>query len=121
MALAVAGTVGAMFGTALAAALILSEATTTSTRPLWDRLFGPLVAASAGAVAMTLLAGESFVLDVAPYGQPAMIDLLSGSLVAVASAIIAMVAVYAFPIAQPRSEDCGPRSPHSSPAARSSV
>ena len=99
MALAVAGTVGAMFGTPVAAALILSEATTTSTRPLWDRLFGPLVAASAGAVAMALLAGELFVLDVAPYGQPAMIDLLSGSLVAVASAIIAMVAVFAFPIA----------------------
>ena len=99
MGLAVAGTVGAMFGTPVAAALILSEATTTSVRPLWDRLFGPLVAASAGAVAVALLAGELFVLDVAPYGQPALVDLLSGSLVAVASAIIAMVAVYAFPIA----------------------
>ena len=99
MGLAVAGTVGAMFGTPIAAALLLSEMATTSARPLWDRLFGPLVAASAGAMTVAVLAGESFVLDVAPYGQPALVDLLTGSLVAVASAIIGMGAIYAFPIA----------------------
>jgi H+/Cl- antiporter ClcA len=96
-ALAFAGTIGAMFGTPLAAALLLSESATEGDGPLFDRIFGPLVAAGAGAVTTDLLAGESFVLTIEPYPgiQPA--DFVTGSLVAVAVAIVGMAAVYAFP------------------------
>ena len=48
---AAAGTIGAMFGTPVAAALIFSQTTAGNNEtPLWDRLFAPLVAAAAGAV-----------------------------------------------------------------------
>ena len=80
--LALSGTLGAMFGTPLGAALLLTESPDTSGRPLWDRLFGPLIAASAGALTMLLLGGESFALSIAPYGSPQLIDLLTGSLIA---------------------------------------
>jgi H+/Cl- antiporter ClcA len=49
---AIAGTLGAMFGTPVAAALLISETPGDPNVPLWDRLFGPLVAAGAGAVTM---------------------------------------------------------------------
>ncbi len=96
--LAVAGTLGAMFGTPVGAALALSEMASRSSRPLWERIFGPLVAAAAGALTMDLLAGESFVLDVQPYTQPVLIDVVTGSLLAAGSAALAMVVVYAFPV-----------------------
>ena len=96
--LAFSGTIGAMFGTPIAAALLLSESVAdTSGRPLWDRLFAPLVAAGAGAATMNLLGGESFVLALQPYGQGQAIDLLTGSIIAVGAAAIGMVAVYVFP------------------------
>ena len=95
---AFAGTIGAMFGTPLGAALLLSELPGERGRPLWDRLFGPLVAAGAGTMTVLLLRGESFALDVEPYTSPQPIDLLSGSLIAVAAAAMGMVAVYAFPV-----------------------
>lgn len=96
---AVAGTIGAMFGTPVAAALLLSEASAGSGEaPLWDRLFAPLVAAGAGALTTLLLYAElSFSIALAPYRGPELVDLLSGSVVVAASAIIALVAVYAFP------------------------
>ncbi|HEX5013645.1 MAG TPA: ion channel protein [Candidatus Limnocylindrales bacterium] len=96
-ALAFSGTIGAMFGTPLAAALLLSEAPDTSGRPLWDRLFGPLVAAAAGSMTMLALGGESFVLTVAPYAGPQLVDLVTGSVIAVGAAAAGMAAVYAFP------------------------
>jgi H+/Cl- antiporter ClcA len=96
--LAISGTLGAMFGTPLGAALLLSESPDSSGRPLWDRLFGPLIAASAGALTMVLLGGESFALTLDPYGSPAAVDVLTGSLVAVVGAIVGMAAIYAFPM-----------------------
>ena len=95
-ALAFAGTIGAMFGTPIGAALLLSESMNESGQRLWDRLFGPLVAAAAGALTMDLLGGESFVLTIVPYVQPQLIDLVTGSLIAAGSAAAGMVAVYAF-------------------------
>ena len=96
--LAVSGTLGAMFGTPLGAALLLSESPDTSGRPLWDRLFGPLVAASAGALTMLALGGESFALAIEPHGPPQLIDVVTGSLVAVAAALLGLAAIYAFPV-----------------------
>ena len=97
-ALAISGTLGAMFGTPLGAALLLSESPDSSGRPLWDRLFGPLIAASAGALTMVLLGGESFALALDPYDSPAAIDLVTGSLIGVVAAIVGMAAIYAFPL-----------------------
>lgn len=49
--LASAGTIGALFGTPVAAALIFSQTLNGSSEvPLWDRLFAPLMAAAAGAL-----------------------------------------------------------------------
>jgi H+/Cl- antiporter ClcA len=95
--LAFAGTIGAMFGTPIAAALLLSESATDGEQPLWDRIFGPLVAAGAGAATTGLLAGESFVLTLEPYPGPQPLDFFTGSAVAVGVAIVGMAAVYAFP------------------------
>ena len=95
-ALAFAGTIGAMFGTPIGAALLLSESMNESGQRLWDRLFGPLVAAAAGALTMDLLGGESFVLTIVPYVQPQLIDLVTGSLIAAGSAVAGLVAVFAF-------------------------
>jgi H+/Cl- antiporter ClcA len=107
-ALAFAGTIGAMFGTPIGAALLISETSDTSGRPLWDRLFGPLVAAAAGSLTMLLLGGESFVLTVAPYPQHELVDLVSGSLIAVVAAVIGMIAIYAFPFVHAAFHRLGP-------------
>ncbi|MFB7915172.1 ion channel protein [Streptomyces sp. NPDC056061] len=97
--LAAAGTVGALFGTPVAAALILSE--TLAARPgsgaLWDRLFGPLAAGAAGALTMTLLAHPSFDLSLPPYTRPHWADLLSSAVIATAAAALGLLAVCAFP------------------------
>lgn len=94
-----AAMIGAMFGTPVAAALLLSEAVASDSRlPLWDRLFGPLIAAGAGALTTDLLSPSlSFSVSVAPYPGPHLIDLLTGSGVAVAAALLGLVAVYLFP------------------------
>jgi H+/Cl- antiporter ClcA len=93
-----AGMLGAMFGTPVAAALILSESTSGDARqPLWDRLFAPLVAAGMGALTTDLLGGPSFTLAVVPYPGARLLDLFTGALVAVVATLIGMVAVVAFP------------------------
>ena len=106
--LALSGTLGAMFGTPLGAALLLTESPDASGRPLWDRLFGPLIAASAGALTMLLLGGESFALSIEPYGSPQLIDLVTGSLVAVAAALLGLAAIYAFPVVHAAFHRLGP-------------
>ena len=97
--LAVAGTLGAMFGTPVGAALALSEMTASSPSPLWDRMFGPLVAAAAGSITMLALSAESMVLTIDSYPQVALIDLFTGGAIAAGSAALAMLAIYAFPLA----------------------
>ncbi|MER6116974.1 ion channel protein [Streptomyces sp. NPDC001743] len=101
LALAAAGTVGALFGTPVAAALILSEtfASTPGPGALWDRLFGPLAAGAAGALTMTLTAHPSFDLSLPAYPGAHGGDLLSASVIACAGAVLGLAAVYAFPYA----------------------
>jgi H+/Cl- antiporter ClcA len=96
--LAFSGTIGAMFGTPVAAALALSEAPGDPRVPLWDRMFAPLVAAGAGALTTAILAGESFAIAVEPYPGPQLVDLVSASVVAVVAAAIGMLAIHVFPI-----------------------
>ncbi|MFJ4713240.1 ion channel protein [Streptomyces sp. NPDC088785] len=99
--LASAATLGALFGTPVAAALLVSEALAGRPLPLrgslWDNLFGPLLAASAGALTTTLVASPSFDLGLTRLAQPGWADLLSAIVVACAAAVLAMAAVHAFP------------------------
>lgn len=100
IAFASAGTIGALFGTPVAAALILSELLATGRGEpgaLWDRLFGPLAAGTAGALTMTLLAHPSFDLSLPPYPGPHWGDLLSSVVITSAGALLGLTAVYAFP------------------------
>jgi H+/Cl- antiporter ClcA len=97
LALAAAGTIGALFGTPVAAALILSEmAMGPAAMPLWDRLFAPLIAAGAGALTTQALASPSFTVDVPPYGTFHLVDLVSACLMALAGGLIGLAIVYPF-------------------------
>ncbi|MGW3596305.1 ion channel protein [Streptomyces sp. NPDC005167] len=102
IALASAGTIGALFGTPIAAALILSESLAAdggAPGALWDRLFGPLAAGAAGALTMSLLAHPDFGLSLPPHPGPRWGDLLSSVVITSAAALLGLAAVYAFPYA----------------------
>ncbi|WP_406178550.1 ion channel protein [Streptomyces canus] len=97
--LAEAATIGALFGTPVAAALVISEALAGRQLKgaLWDSVFGPLAAAAAAALTTTLVAHPTFDLGLPAFGQPDWGDLLSVLVVASAAALLGMVAVLAFP------------------------
>nr|BFD83502.1 ion channel protein [Streptomyces sp. Xyl84] len=98
-ALAEAATIGALFGTAVAAALVISEA--LAGRPmkgaLWDNLFAPLAAGAAGAMTTTLIARPAFDLGLPPFGRPHAGDVLAALVISSAGALLGLTAVYAFP------------------------
>ncbi|HDX0626202.1 TPA: ion channel protein [Shigella sonnei] len=96
--LASAETIGALFGTPVAAALIFSQTLNGSSEvPLWDRLFAPLMAAAAGALTTGLFFHPHFSLPIAHYGQMEMTDILSGAIVAAIAIAAGMVAVWCLP------------------------
>ena len=94
-----AGTIGALFGTPVAAALVFTGLAGASAagEALWDRLFLPLLAAASGAVTMTLLASPSFALDLPGYDSVAPVDLLSAAVIAVVAAALGIGAAAVFP------------------------
>ncbi|MFF0227453.1 ion channel protein [Streptomyces sp. NPDC004629] len=98
-ALAESATIGALFGTPVAAALVISEA--LAGRPirgrLWDNVFAPLTAGAAGALTTTLVAHPTFDLRLPPIGRPALADVLASLVVAAAGALLGLCAVYGFP------------------------
>lgn len=97
--LGAAGTVGALFGTPVAAALILSE--TLAARPgpgsLWDKLFGPLIAAGAGGLMTVLIDHPTFDLDLPDHTGTHWSDALTALLLTPVAAALGMAMVYAFP------------------------
>ena len=96
--LASAGTIGALFGTPVAAALIFSQTLNSSNDvPLWDRLFAPLMAAAAGSLTTSLFFHPHFSLPIAHYTQMHVIDILSGAVVAAIALAAGMVAVWCLP------------------------
>lgn len=98
LGLAAAGTIGALFGTPVAAALVLSElAVGEDARPLWDRLFAPLFAAGAGALTTVLVSTPEFAVSVPPYRGFHIGDTVSGMVVAGCAALLGLVAVACFP------------------------
>ncbi|MBM7832576.1 H+/Cl- antiporter ClcA [Agromyces cerinus] len=98
--LAASATIGALFGTPVAAALVFTGivAALKSGGALWDRLFLPLVAAGAGAFTMRLVGAPIFSFSLPPYGAPQALDLLTGAIVATAAAVIGLAMLAAFPI-----------------------
>ncbi|MER6110759.1 ion channel protein [Streptomyces hirsutus] len=97
--LAEAATIGALFGTPVAAALVVSEALAGQRIKgrLWDSLFAPLTAAASGALTATLVSQPSFDLHLPPFGSPGWADLLSALAVAAVGALLGMCAVHALP------------------------
>lgn len=96
--LAAAGTLGALFGTPVAAALMLSESMAGDARvPLWDRLFAPLVAAGLGAGTMQVVADAELALDVGGYPGFAAGDVAVAAAIASGTALLGLAIVYAFP------------------------
>jgi H+/Cl- antiporter ClcA len=100
-ALAISATIGALFGTPVAAALVFTGMVGEFKMggSLWDKLFLPLVAAGAGSVTTFLLGGGfGSAATLAPYGSPQPFDLLLGAIVACAAAAFGLVGVYLFPL-----------------------
>lgn len=96
--LASAGTIGALFGTPVAAALIFSQTLSGSNdTPLWDRLFAPLMAATAGSLTTSLFFHPHFSLPIAHYTQMHIVDIFSGAVVAAIAIAAGMVAVWCLP------------------------
>ena len=93
--LASAGTIGALFGTPIAAALIFSQTLSgNNDTPLWDRLFAPLLAASTGALTTGLFFHPQFSLPIADYQAMHLIDIFNGIIVTLFAIAIGMVAVW---------------------------
>lgn len=100
--LAEAATIGALFGTPVAAALVFSEALAGRTLrgALWDNLFAPLAAGAVGAMTTALVTHPTFDLGLPPISNhPGWGDLAAVLVVAPLAALFGMCAVYAFPFA----------------------
>jgi H+/Cl- antiporter ClcA len=96
--LAAAGTIGALFGTPVAAALVFSQTLNSSNDvPLWDRLFAPLMAAAAGAMTTDLFFQPDFSIPVLQYTELRVVDIFSGAVVATIAIALGMVAVWCLP------------------------
>ncbi len=96
--LASAGTIGALFGTPVAAALIFSQTLGgNSDVPMWDRLFAPLLAAAAGALTTGLFFHPQFSLAIPHYTQLRLVDIVSGTVVVAIAIAVGMVGVWCLP------------------------
>lgn len=96
--LAASGTIGALFGTPVAAALIFSQTLNSSSDvPLWDRLFAPLLAAAAGALTTGIFFHPNFTLPIPHYPHLRIVDIISGAIVTLIAIAVGMVAVWCLP------------------------
>jgi len=100
MLLAASATIGALFGTPVAAALVFTGivAAVREGGSLWDKLFLPVAAAGAGAISMHLLGAPPFAFDVPSAGTPDPLEIGLGIVVAVAATVAALAALAAFPV-----------------------
>ncbi|MDN4476385.1 ion channel protein [Demequina sp. SYSU T00192] len=91
-----AAMLGAMLGTPVAAALVLTSVLGGNVPgQLWDRLFTPLVAAGAASVVYHLLGGASWDMGLPDYTAQ-WVDLLSASVIASVGAALGAAAAWTF-------------------------
>ncbi len=97
--LAASATIGALFGTPVAAALVFTGVVAgfRSGGPLFDRLFLPLVSAGAGAITMDAFGRPFAAMDLPDLGIPDIGDVGISLLIATAAAGLALLGVLAFP------------------------
>jgi H+/Cl- antiporter ClcA len=98
--LATAATLGALFGTPVAAALILTGiiGMAKGGGSLWDRLFLPLVAAAVAALTMDLLFKPDFTMTLPELGAPTWLDLLAAIVIAAVAVGLGLAGVWLFPV-----------------------
>ncbi len=97
--MAASATIGAMFGTPVAAALVFTGivAAAPGGGALWDRLFLPLVAAAAGSETMTLLAHPQFGVPMPAYTDVHWQDVIAAFVIATAAAALGVLGATVFP------------------------
>lgn len=100
MLMAASGTIGALFGTPVAAALVFTGivAAVKGGGALWDKLFLPLVAAAAGSLTMTLLAHPHFGVPMPAYTQVTGWDVLAALIIGVVSTALGLIGAVLFPL-----------------------
>ncbi|MGH1523059.1 ion channel protein [Leifsonia sp. L25] len=101
MLMAASGTIGALFGTPVAAALVFTGivAAVKGGGALWDKLFLPLVAAAAGSLTMTLLAHPHFGIPMPAYTQVTGWDVLAALIIGVVATALGLIGAVLFPLA----------------------
>jgi H+/Cl- antiporter ClcA len=99
MLMAASGTIGALFGTPVAAALVFTGivASVRGGGAVWDKLFLPLVSAAAGSLTMTLLAHPHFAIPMPAYTTVTGWDLLAALVIASVSAAVGIALAALFP------------------------
>ena len=99
MLMAAAGTIGALFGTPVGAALLFTGALAAvrGGGSLWDKLFLPLASAAAGSATMHVLGVPPLAFSVPPSTVDPL-DVLVGVAVACAAVLIGLLAVIALPV-----------------------
>ncbi|WP_285117030.1 ion channel protein [Leifsonia sp. fls2-241-R2A-40a] len=98
--MAASATLGALFGTPVAAALAFTGivASIKGGGALWDKLFLPLVAAAAGSITMTLLAHPSFAIPMPAYTTITGWDVLAALVIGAIATALGLVGAFAFPV-----------------------
>lgn len=98
--MAASATIGAMFGTPVAAALVFTGivAAVKGGGLLWDRLFLPLVAAAAGSATMQLLSHPQFGVPLPAYTELRWPDVIAAFVIASVAAALGVLGAFAFPI-----------------------
>ncbi|WP_374010736.1 ion channel protein [Leifsonia sp. LS-T14] len=99
MMMAASATLGALFGTPVAAALAFTGivASIKGGGALWDKLFLPLVAAAAGSITMTLLAHPTFAIPMPAYTSLTGWDVVAAIVIGAIATAVGLVGVYVFP------------------------
>jgi H+/Cl- antiporter ClcA len=97
--LASSATIGALFGTPVAAALLLTGvvAAIRGRGSLWDKLYLPVAAAAAGSLTMHLLGSPPIAFSLPDIGPLTFFDLGAGVVIAAASAVLGVATAATLP------------------------
>lgn len=94
-----AGTVGALFATPVAAALVFTGMVSSILpgEALWNKLFLPLLSAGAGALTTSAISDTHFTVGLPAYDSIAPIDMVSLACIASIAALLGLAAAAIFP------------------------